>query len=69
MKCFVCEKDILAGEPTRVIPLDKPYVNLRAHRPGCIQSMGDEKTYILEHIEKLERFLDEEEKNKPTKRK
>jgi hypothetical protein len=55
MICFYCEKEIVLSDRYRMIPLEKPYVNLFVHRDPCyadILQMGEEK-YLQDNIDKI----------------
>lgn len=49
-KCFFCGEEIKEGEG-RIVPLDKPYVNIWAHREGCADAM--DYAYLYENIDRI----------------
>jgi hypothetical protein len=52
-KCFYCGNDILKDEG-RIVPLDRPYANLWAHKIPCASSIDEE--YLRENIERIYEF-------------
>lgn len=66
-QCFYCEKDIEIGEG-RIVPLDRPYINLWAHRATCADAM--DKEYLTKNIDRIYALVDQQHdiKNKKEKR-
>lgn len=56
MKCFYCGKEITQiGEGDyKIIPLDRPYVNLFFHKAICYDLVRDiEEEYLTEHLQRI----------------
>lgn len=55
-KCFYCGEEIRNGEG-RIVPLDKPYVNLWGHRGICSNAMDEE--YLKNNVDRIYNYIEE----------
>jgi len=59
--CFFCGDKIDDGNG-RIVPLDKPYVNMRTHRETCTGQITQE--YLENNTDKIQEYIEK----RPTRR-
>lgn len=50
--CFYCDKEILSTDEKRIVPLDKPYINLWFHR-ACLDSIENVDVLLTQNPQKI----------------
>lgn len=59
--CFFCEKIIDSEQKKRMIPVERPYINLWFHL-DCLSEINNMKDYLNDNIDKLNEFLKKQSK-------
>lgn len=72
MKCFYCGEEItqIGDNDYKIIPLDKPYVNLFFHKATCYDLVrGIEQKYLTENLQRIYDVAEHITKEPTSKRK